>query len=125
MRGRVTLGASLVELRLQRVSLHLHQHLASANKIAFVDRDFLYPPGEFGGDINIGRLDPAVAVGETYVLRMELLPNVQSAPTASAIIARIMSRRDHFFRFAFAGSLGRFCGVESPDGFCDGAPSGI
>ncbi|MNT25197.1 hypothetical protein D3C72_1607040 [compost metagenome] len=51
--------------RFQLGGVHLRQHLPGLHEIAFAHHDVLKAAGGFGGNIDLDRLDPAVAGRET------------------------------------------------------------
>jgi hypothetical protein len=68
-----------VQLRVERVGLHLHEQLPRFYKIAFFDQDFFNPGWDFSGYIDIGRLNPAVAADDNVRLRMKGSPRKERA----------------------------------------------
>ena len=58
---RLLLGARLVALGLEHVDLHFRERLALDQKVALIDHHRFHPPGELGGDIDLGGFDAAIA----------------------------------------------------------------
>jgi hypothetical protein len=55
------LGLGPLHLRREVLGVHAGEHLAAFDHVAFVGQHFGDPPGELGVDIDLVRLDPAVA----------------------------------------------------------------
>ena len=71
------IGESRRLFRLQRAGLHLHELVALFHEITFLDEDLLNSPGQLGGDIDFGGLEPAVAAVK---LRMKHLLSAPIVP---------------------------------------------
>ena len=55
------LGLGLLELRREVLGIHTGEDLPSFDHVAFVGQHLGDPPGELGVDVDLVRLDPAVA----------------------------------------------------------------
>jgi hypothetical protein len=58
------LGLRLAELRLGLGGVHAGELLPGGHEVALVGHDVGDPPGDLGGDVDLRRLDAAVAAGE-------------------------------------------------------------
>jgi len=60
----IQVGGDLVALRQERSCSHMSDDLPAFDEIALVYENLGQSPHKFGGDVDFGSLDPAVAAGE-------------------------------------------------------------
>lgn len=70
----------LTELRLEHGGIHFDQDVTRPDEFSFLHQDFIDPPGQLGGYIELCRFDVAVAAGDA--LRQRLRPELQPRKVA-------------------------------------------
>src|SRR5208282_5730803 len=80
--GALQLSFSFVSLGLERPRVHMDEHLSRADEVSFGDQNVRDPSRDLGVDVDLGRLDAAVAAGKA--LRQARRPQLEPRVIAAA-----------------------------------------
>ena len=67
MERLLLLGKRLVALGIEHFGLHVRQHLTGGDEVALLHQDIGQPAGVFGGHVDLGGLDAAIAADQACV----------------------------------------------------------